>query len=46
MVTLHPERNDLGLQPIDLNSFPYLISKADDTFARYRDSHPQQVNYL
>ncbi len=46
MVTLQPERDDLGLQPIDLNSFPYLISKADDTFARYRDSHPQQVNYL
>jgi pSer/pThr/pTyr-binding forkhead associated (FHA) protein len=45
-VTLQPERNDLGLQPIELNGFPYLISKADDTFARYRDSHPQQVNYL
>lgn len=45
-VTLLPERNDLGLQPIELNGFPYLISKADDTFARYRDSHPQQVNYL
>jgi len=45
-VTLLPERNELGLQPVELNSFPYLISKADDTFARYRDSHPQQVNYL
>lgn len=46
MVTLQPERSDLGLQPIELSGFPYLISKADDTFARYRDSHPQQVNYL
>lgn len=45
-ITLLPERNELGLQPVELNSFPYLISKADDTFARYRDSHPQQVNYL
>lgn len=45
-VTLQPERNDLGLQPIELNGFPYLISKADNAFARYRDSHPQQVNYL
>ncbi len=45
-VTLVPERGDVGLQPLHVDGFPYLISKADDAFARYRDSYPQQVNYL
>lgn len=45
-VTLMPERGDVGLQPIHVDGFPYLISKADDAFARYRDSYPRQVNYL
>jgi len=45
-LTLEPERSDIGLQPIQIAGFPYLISKADDAFARYKDSYPQQVNYL
>ncbi|TDF67074.1 FHA domain-containing protein [Cupriavidus sp. L7L] len=45
-LTLLPERDDVGLQPIHVDGFPYLISKADDAFARYRDNYPQQVNYL
>ncbi|MBP0632519.1 FHA domain-containing protein [Cupriavidus sp. AcVe19-1a] len=45
-LTLLPERSDVGLQPIQVDGFPYLISKADDAFARYRDNYPQQVNYL
>ncbi|HYD96148.1 MAG TPA: FHA domain-containing protein [Noviherbaspirillum sp.] len=45
-VVLNPEREDLGLQPIVITSFPFLISKADDAFARYRDDFPHQVNYL
>ncbi|GLC96155.1 hypothetical protein Tamer19_55640 [Cupriavidus sp. TA19] len=45
-LTLLPERSDVGLQPIHVDGFPYLISKADDAFARYRDNYPQQVNYL
>ncbi|WP_354684156.1 FHA domain-containing protein [Cupriavidus necator] len=45
-LTLVPERADVGLQPIHVDGFPYLISKTDDAFARYRDSYPQQVNYL
>ncbi|WP_455283350.1 FHA domain-containing protein [Cupriavidus necator] len=45
-VTLVPERDDVGLQPLHVDGFPYLISKTDDAFARYRDSYPHQVNYL
>lgn len=45
-LTLAPERDDVGLQPLHVDQFPYLISKADDAFARYRDSYPHQVNYL
>jgi pSer/pThr/pTyr-binding forkhead associated (FHA) protein len=45
-LTLTPERNDLGLQPIVVTQFPFLISKADATFARYKDAYPHQVNYI
>ncbi|WP_061168490.1 FHA domain-containing protein [Caballeronia hypogeia] len=45
-VTLLPQRDDLGLQPIELAQFPFLISKTDDTFARYRERYPHQVNYV
>ncbi|VVE50062.1 FHA domain-containing protein FhaB [Pandoraea terrae] len=45
-LTLTPERDDLGLQPIVVSAFPFLVSKADDTFARYRDDYPHQVAYL
>ena len=45
-LTLTPERNDLGLQPVVVTRFPFLISKADETFSRYKDAHPHQVNYL
>ncbi|CAM2167730.1 FHA domain-containing protein [Paraburkholderia sacchari] len=46
IVTLTPERGDLGLQPIVISSFPFLVSKADETFAQYREAWPHQVNYL
>lgn len=45
-VTLAPMREDLGLQPVIVTGFPFMVSKADDTFARYRDDYPHQVNYL
>lgn len=45
-VTLTPLREDLGLQPVVIGGFPFMVSKADDTFARYRDQYPHQVNYL
>ncbi|HJW57329.1 MAG TPA: FHA domain-containing protein [Burkholderiaceae bacterium] len=45
-LTLTPERSDLGLQPIVITRFPFLISKADEAFSRYKDVFPQQVNYI
>lgn len=45
-LTLRPERADLGLEPIVITRFPFLISKTDDAFARYKDAQPHQVNYL
>lgn len=45
-LTLSPERGELGLQPIVVTQFPFLISKADATFSRYKDAHPHQVNYI
>ncbi len=45
-LTLTPQRDDLGLQPIELAQFPFLVSKSDDTFSRYRDEYPHQVNYV
>ncbi|WP_238327878.1 FHA domain-containing protein [Paraburkholderia mimosarum] len=45
-VTLTPERADLGLQQIVVTSFPFLVSKTDETFAQYREAYPHQVNYL
>jgi pSer/pThr/pTyr-binding forkhead associated (FHA) protein len=45
-LTLTPEPGDPTLQPIVITEFPFMVSKADDTFARYKDANPQQVNYL
>lgn len=45
-ITLSPQRQDLGLQPIVIEQFPFLIGKANPAFAQYRDAYPQQVNYL
>ncbi|CAE6712113.1 FHA domain-containing protein [Paraburkholderia aspalathi] len=43
---LVPQRDDLELQPIDVQAFPFLISKADEVFSRYKDRYPHQVNYI
>lgn len=45
-LTLTPERVDLNLQPIVIARFPFLVSKADEVFARYRVEYPHQVNYI
>jgi pSer/pThr/pTyr-binding forkhead associated (FHA) protein len=45
-LTLMPEHAEAALQPIVVTEFPFLVSKGDDTFARYRDANPAQVNYL
>jgi pSer/pThr/pTyr-binding forkhead associated (FHA) protein len=45
-MTLKPEREDLGLHLVELTEFPFLISKADNTFSQYSDRYPHQVNYV
>jgi pSer/pThr/pTyr-binding forkhead associated (FHA) protein len=45
-LTLTPESAEHGLQPIVITELPFMISKADEAFARYQDSVPHQVNYL
>jgi pSer/pThr/pTyr-binding forkhead associated (FHA) protein len=45
-LTLSPEDEGAGLLPIVVTEFPFMVSKADDTFARYKESEPAQVNYL
>jgi pSer/pThr/pTyr-binding forkhead associated (FHA) protein len=45
-LTLAPQRADLGLETVVITSFPFLISKVDETFARYKEREPHQVGYL
>jgi pSer/pThr/pTyr-binding forkhead associated (FHA) protein len=45
-LTLTPQHAELGLETIVVTSFPFLISKVDDSFARYKDKEPHQVGYL
>ena len=45
-LTLWPERGGEDLQPIVVTEFPFMVSKADETFARYRETSPAQLNYL
>jgi len=45
-LTLTPRQEGTALQTVVVTEFPFMISKSDDTFARYRDSEPAQVNYL
>ncbi|MFM0737946.1 FHA domain-containing protein [Paraburkholderia xenovorans] len=43
---LAPQRADLGLQPIEVLAFPFLVSKTDEIFSRYKHLYPHQVNYI
>jgi pSer/pThr/pTyr-binding forkhead associated (FHA) protein len=45
-LTLTPQRAEADLHAIVISEFPFMISKADETFARYKDSDPAQVHYL
>jgi pSer/pThr/pTyr-binding forkhead associated (FHA) protein len=45
-LTLTPAQEDSGLQTLVISRFPFLISKVDPAFARYRDAQPEQVGYL
>jgi pSer/pThr/pTyr-binding forkhead associated (FHA) protein len=45
-LTLTPQQEGTELQSIVVSDFPFMISKADATFARYRETNPAQVHYL
>jgi pSer/pThr/pTyr-binding forkhead associated (FHA) protein len=45
-LTLTPVHDGNALQTIVVTEFPFLVSKSEETFARYRDIEPAQVNYL
>lgn len=45
-LTLTPEHGELGILPIFITQFPFLISKADEAFSRYKSEYPHQVNYI
>lgn len=45
-VTLTPEENAAGQQPIVIAGFPFLVSKTDAIFSRYREQYPHHVNYI
>jgi pSer/pThr/pTyr-binding forkhead associated (FHA) protein len=45
-LVLTPDNAAAGLQPIVITHFPFLVSKADEVFARYKDACAQQLNYL
>lgn len=45
-VTLMPHDARSGLQPLVISRFPFLVSKADDAFARYKEAFPHQLHYL
>ena len=47
-LTLVPEPADSGLDPIEITKLPFLVSKTDATFARYKhkSEHGRQLGYL
>ncbi|MGE5469710.1 MAG: FHA domain-containing protein [Bacteroidota bacterium] len=45
-LTLTPIQENVGLQPVVINRFPFLVGKTDEIFARYKEKFPHQVNYI
>jgi pSer/pThr/pTyr-binding forkhead associated (FHA) protein len=45
-LTLTPVNPELGLQPIVITRFPFLLSKAEAAFSLYKETFPEQLNYL
>jgi hypothetical protein len=43
---LCPENPQLALEPIVVTEFPFLINKASDVFARYKEQLPTEVSYI
>ena len=46
LLTLIPKYAETLLEPIVVSEFPFLISKSDDTFARYSDQFPEEYKFL
>ena len=46
LLTLIPDQRDSRIEPIVVAEYPYLISKSDETFARYRERLPEQYKFL
>jgi pSer/pThr/pTyr-binding forkhead associated (FHA) protein len=47
-LTLRPEAVESGLEPIVITKFPFLVSKTDSTFSRYKNKkeHDRELAYL
>jgi pSer/pThr/pTyr-binding forkhead associated (FHA) protein len=45
-LTLTPAAEGSGLEPIVIARFPFLVSKGDAAFARYRAAYPKQLEFL
>ena len=45
-LTLTPASADSDLQPIVVTRFPFLVSKSDAAFSRYRNEHGRQLSFL
>ncbi len=45
-VVLTPEHAQLGLEPIVVTQFPFLVNKASDVFTRYKDTLPKEISYI
>lgn len=45
-MTLTPQKAETGIQPIIITQLPFLVSKSDDVFGRYKNEFPHQVEYL
>ena len=45
-LTLKPANKDSGLEPILITEFPFLIGKINEAFSIYKQTHPQELNYL
>ena len=46
ILTLLPEQLQTVIEPIVIADFPFLLSKSDDLFARYRGRLPDQYKFL
>ena len=45
-LTLTPESAATGLETIVITRFPFLVSKTDAAFSRYRNEHGRQLSFL